>query len=135
MFALRASHSVGPVAFQKLIEKYGSASLAIDALLDGPNAHKVRKPEDAAREIEQAQKLGMNILYLSSDNYPARLAAIYDAPPLLYWKGNAELFHRRACAIVGARNASGAGLKLTRKIAGELGTANITVVFRTCAWH
>ena len=125
---LARSRSVGPVTFQKLIEKYGSSRTAIDALLDGPNAHKVLEQEAAVQELELAQARGMNILCVGDVHYPTRLAAIYDAPPILYWKGNPDLFNGRLCGIVGARNASGAGLKLTRRIAADLGANNITIV-------
>lgn len=124
---LARSRSVGPVTFHKLIEKYGSAATTIDALLDGPNAHKILKQEAAVKEIDTAQASGMHILYTGSTNYPLRLAAIYDAPPILYWKGNPDLFKNRLCGIVGARNASSAGLKITRRIAADLGASNVTI--------
>lgn len=125
---LARSISVGPVTFQKLIEKHGSAVFALEALLDGPNAKKVCSITVAETELESALKAKMGIALLGTDTYPARLSVIPGAPPILYYKGDAPLFDRQLCAIVGARNASGAGLKLTNAIASDLGKSNIGIV-------
>lgn len=125
---LARSRSVGPVTFHKLVQDYGTTADALDALLDGPNAKKVCTQAQAERELASARKAGMEVCIHGSAEYPYRLASIPDAPPLLYWRGNPTLFQGRLCAIVGARNASGAGLKLTKKMATDLGTAGVTVV-------
>ena len=125
---LARSRSVGPVTFHKLIEKHGSATTAIEALLDGPNARKVFDQDAAKKEIDAAQAAGMSFFCSGDEHYPPKLAAIYDAPPVLYWKGNPDLLKGRLCGIVGARNASGAGRKLTRRITSELGANNVRIV-------
>lgn len=125
---LTRSTSIGPVTFHKLVEKHGSAANALEALLDGPNAKKVCTIQAAERELDNAASSGMSITTFGSDTYPFRLSAIPDAPPLLYYKGNAALFDRQLCAIVGARNASGAGLKLTNTVATDLGKNGIGIV-------
>ncbi len=125
---LARSRSVGPVTFHKLIQDYGTATDALDALLDGPNAKKVCTKLQADRELTAARQAGLQILLHGSAEYPYSLASIPDAPPLLYWRGDPSLFQGRLCAIVGARNASGAGLKLTNKLATDLGTAGVTIV-------
>src|SRR5438309_4861716 len=53
---------------------------------------------------------------------------IDDAPPLLTIRGNVAALARPMVAIVGSRNASGAGLKFTQIIARELGEAGFVVV-------
>jgi DNA processing protein len=53
---------------------------------------------------------------------------IDDAPPLLVVRGNAATLSRPMVAIVGSRNASGAGMKFTQMIARELGEAGFVVV-------
>lgn len=125
---LARTQSVGPVTFQKLIEKHGSAGNAVDALLDSANAKKVCSLGAAERELEAAERLGMNVVFYGADVYPARLSALSDAPPLLYYYGDPRLFEHRACGIVGARNASGAGIKLTTTIASDLGKNQVIVV-------
>ena len=53
---------------------------------------------------------------------------IDDAPPLLTIRGHARVLALPIMAIVGSRNASGAGLKFTQLIARELGEAGFAMV-------
>ena len=80
------------------------------------------------REIALAHKLGVTFVALSEPDYPARLQMIDDAPPLLALRGNPAAFAMPIVAVVGSRNASGAGLKFTQTIARELGDAGFAVV-------
>ena len=57
-----------------------------------------------------------------------RLQMIYDPPPLLAVRGNAEVFERPLVGIVGSRNASAAGMKFAERTARELGDAGFAVV-------
>lgn len=125
---LARSRSVGPVTFHKLVEKHETAARAVDALLDGPSAHKVCSHADAERELEAALAAGLQVILSGTQAYPHRLGALADAPPLLYWRGNPALFEGRLCAIVGARNASGAGRKLTSALASDMGKEGIVIV-------
>ena len=59
---------------------------------------------------------------------PAALAALDTAPPILIWRGDLALGARPAVAIVGARNASAAAVKLARQFAGELAAAGFAIV-------
>lgn len=119
---------VGPVAFRKLLNLHGSAAQAIEALLDSPNARMVLGTERAKAELTAAYDAGASVLTLGEEPYPATLAAIDDAPPLLYLLGDPNLMTRRCIAMVGARNASGAGLKLARSLAEGLSEAGFVVV-------
>ncbi|MGH7090654.1 MAG: DNA-processing protein DprA, partial [Stellaceae bacterium] len=60
--------------------------------------------------------------------YPAALAAVEDAPPLLSVLGRADLLSRHAIAVVGARNASANGRRFARDIASQLGAERLVVV-------
>lgn len=125
---LLRSKSVGPVTFRKLLSKFGSASRAITALIDGPSAKNVAGLSVAEQELEAALKLGATCLFLGDTNYPENLAAIDDAPPIIYMLGQTNLLKQQAIAIVGARNASAAGTKITNKIAAALGKQGIIIV-------
>lgn len=83
---------------------------------------------DAEREIAAAQKLGVTLVALGEPGYPLRLQMIDDAPPLIAIRGQARALALPLVAIVGSRNASGAGLKFTQMIARELGEAGFAVV-------
>jgi DNA processing protein len=59
--------------------------------------------------------------------YPPRLALIDDAPPLLGVRGIRDVPARPMIAIVGSRNASGAGLKFTERLARDLSDAGFVI--------
>jgi DNA processing protein len=60
-------------------------------------------------------------------DYPAPLAAIEDAPPLIGVLGDAAMLRRRTVAIVGARNASANGRRLAETMAQGLSAAGCMV--------
>jgi DNA processing protein len=60
-------------------------------------------------------------------DYPPLLAALDTPPPLLAVRGDISLLRRPTVAIVGAREASAAGLILAERIAGELGASGYAV--------
>src|SRR5262249_10653546 len=61
-------------------------------------------------------------------DYPPRLQMIDDAPPLLAVRGQTAVLHLPAIAVVGARNASAAGLRFAERLARDLGAAGFAVV-------
>jgi len=56
------------------------------------------------------------------------LQMIDDAPPLLAVRGQTAVLHLPAVAVVGARNASAAGLRFAERLARDLGAAGFAVV-------
>jgi DNA processing protein len=116
------------------LNHFGGARAALEALptlarrggASGPV--EIFSREDAERELAAAQKLGVALVALGEAAYPPRLPMIDDAPPLLAVRGNAATLSRPMVAIVGSRNASGAGMKFTQMIARELGEAGFVVV-------
>ena len=83
---------------------------------------------DAEREFAAGAKLGVAFVALGEGAYPSRLQMIDDAPPLIAIRGHTHALALPMVAIVGSRNASGAGLKFTQRIARELGEAGFAVV-------
>jgi DNA processing protein len=73
-------------------------------------------------------QLGISLLAPEEAGYPPRLASIDDAPPLLGVRGALDTLMRPMIAIVGSRNASGAGLKFASALARELGEAGFVVI-------
>lgn len=66
---------------------------------------------------------------IKNSNYPQILKEINDPPKLLYYRGNLDAFnYKHAIAIVGTRRCSQEGREITRKIAGELAKAGITII-------
>lgn len=131
---LSRTENIGPVTFYRLIEAYGSASKAIDALPDLAKRGGRAKPLIAApltqveREYQAIKKFGGDIICAAETDYPVSLAAIDDAPPVVTYTGNIALLKKSCVGIVGSRNASLNGRKFTEKLAHELGIAGATVI-------
>jgi DNA processing protein len=127
------SENVGPITFFRLLERFGSARAAIDALPDlarrgGAKAVDVCVPEAAAAEMAALAATGARLVAWDEPDYPAPLAAIDDPPPLIAVLGDGRLLQRRAIAVVGARNASINGQRFARALARDLGDGGLVVV-------
>lgn len=128
------SDNVGPVTFRELINHFGGAELALEALPElaarGGTKRRIRitTKADALRELEHAAKAGAVPIFTIEPGYPPALAAIDAPPPMLYVKGLADVLSRPAVAIVGSRQASAAGHKMTRLFADRIGAAGYVVV-------
>jgi len=126
------SENVGPITFWRLMERFGSAGRALDALPDlarrGGRGMTACAVADAEREMESVVKAGARLVARGEPDYPPLLAHIEDAPPLLAMIGSGDLFANPAVAVVGARNASINGTRFAQKLAADLGGAGVLVV-------
>jgi len=127
------TEGIGPVTFKGLLARFGNAIEALEGAVElakknGRKKLLVPPSETAAEsELERIERAGGHALFLGDAHYPAQLAAIEDAPPVLFAVGRLDLLNTRSVGIVGARNASVSGLKLTRTLAGALAETGITV--------
>ncbi len=128
------SQEIGPATFYQLVEQYGSAGRALDAVPGlarrggGKQPIQLCSRETAETELAACEALGARIITLWDEEYPAMLRHISDAPPVLTLLGNAALFARPAVAMVGARNASLPGCRLAGKLAQGMAEAGYAVV-------
>lgn len=126
--------NVGPASFRDLINRFGSAEAAIEILpelaLSGGAGRIVRVPgiAEAEAEIALATRHGARFIGLGEPDYPPVLRRMDLPPPLIAVKGAAEVFTLPPVAIVGARNASLAGIKMARLLASELGRDGYAVI-------
>jgi len=127
------SQNVGPRTFRALLNHCGGARAALAALPTlsrrggGTSAPQICSREEAAREIEAASKLGISLVALGEADYPRRLQMIDDAPPLIAIRGEASVLSLPLVAIVGSRNASAAGVKITERLTRGLGAAGFAI--------
>lgn len=131
---LARSGNIGPVTFRKLLERFGTAVTAIEALPDiiaktgGKRQIRLASRDEVVSEIEASLALGAKPVIQGDAAYPDALAAIEDAPPFFHCLGNADLLPRPAIGIVGARNASAGGQRFAAQLARELAEAGYVVV-------
>jgi DNA processing protein len=128
---IRSEH-VGPRTFRTLLRHCGSVRGALAALPElarrgGAGGVNICSRAEAERELKAARALGVRLVALGEPDYPARLAEIDDAPPLLAVRGNLEALARPMLALVGSRNASAAGAKFAARLARDLGEAGLVI--------
>lgn len=124
---------IGPVGFARLMARFNTADAAIDALPGLARTHGSRAPgipsrQSAEAELEAIDRAGVRMLARCEPDYPHALACIPAPPPLILVKGRLELTRQPCCALVGARNASAAGLRFARELAHGLGAAGVVLV-------
>ena len=127
------SENVGPRTFRLLVNRFGGARAALEALPELARRGGAQAPgricsvEEAERELERAQRQHAVFLALGEPSYPARLRMIDDAPPLIAARGNINALKMPIVGIVGSRNASAAGAKFAAQIARELGNEGFVI--------
>ncbi|WP_417482142.1 DNA-processing protein DprA [Maricaulis sp.] len=124
---------IGPVGFARLLARFGTAEAALDALPGLARTRGAPRPDIPPRtaaeaELDAIDRAGVRLLASCEPGYPHALACIPAAPPVILVKGQLELATKPCCAMVGARNASAAGLRFARELAHGLGSAGVTLV-------
>jgi DNA processing protein len=94
----------------------------------GARTVRIFPRDEAVEELEAAARMNVAFVALGEDDYPARLAMIDDAPPLVAVRGQAAVLNKPMIAVVGSRNASAAGIRLAEQLAHDLGAAGHVVV-------
>ncbi|MBZ9810615.1 MULTISPECIES: DNA-processing protein DprA [unclassified Mesorhizobium] len=128
------TQNVGPASFRDLINRFGSAEVALEMLpelmISGGASRIARIPSiaEAEAELEAARRAGARFVGIGEPDYPALLKNMDHPPPLLAVKGEGAVFRLPAVAIVGARNASLAGIKMARMLASDLGRDGYAII-------
>ncbi|MER8958699.1 MULTISPECIES: DNA-processing protein DprA [unclassified Mesorhizobium] len=126
--------NVGPASFRDLINRFGSAEAALSMLpelmISGGAKKIVRIPSvaETEAELETARRAGARFVGIGEADYPPLMKSMDHPPPLLAVRGNSAVFRLPAVAIVGARNASLAGIKMARMLAADLGRDGYGIV-------
>ncbi|AFW00455.1 DNA processing chain A [Gluconobacter oxydans H24] len=131
---LARTPGVGPINFSRLLCQYGGPTAAVEALpgrmrqagrLDLPS---IPSATQMASEIEALHRMGGDVLIRGDAAYPLMLSFIKDAPPVLFVQGDPAKLSLRSVGIVGARNASAAGIRMAESLSAELADSGICVI-------
>ena len=117
---LARSPRIGAITFHEALAHFGSARAACGEVTAISAAQ-------AEREQERLAAMGGQFVVWGDSSYPAALAALPDAPPVLAAIGNLGLLARPTLAIVGARDASLAGRRFAGELARALGAAGFVM--------
>ncbi len=127
------SRRVGAVTFHRLIDEHRTAEAALAALpgiasAAGIDRYEVCPVGVVMAELAKGRAAGAALIVHGDPRYPALLAQMADAPPVLWVQGDISLLARPMVAVVGSRNASSLGLRMARRLADGLGAAGQVVV-------
>lgn len=123
---------ISSLRIKRLVEASGSATRLFEQQNGNWNVTKalyeqitgeinLKEAQDRAKlELEFIEKSQIQCLTLQDEAYPSRLRDCDDAPPLLFFKGNADLNALRVINMVGTRNASDYGKQLCATFVQEL---------------
>lgn len=132
--------SVGDVTARNLLDHFGTAEAVFKASktqlmeitgVGNVTAGLILKSNtltEAEKQVAFIRKHRIQTLFYTDNNYPKRLKNCFDAPVLLYYKGNADLNHSRIISIVGTRRATSYGRQLCRQLAETLRPYNVIIV-------
>lgn len=123
----------------RLLRAFGTPEAIFRASLTALEAQRIPAPaaqaifsqqplKGAEKELRDLRKLGARPLHWGEPEYPQRLLQIYDAPPLLYVKGQIELLSRHSIALVGTRKPTPYGNQMAERIAHDLADRGLVIV-------
>lgn len=128
---------IGPKAFVRLLECFGSARNAISAAagdlvavnLPEPVRRSVSRPDWAAVEhdllwLEAPENC---LLRICDQDYPPLLRESDSAPPLLFVRGSPGLLCEPQLAVVGSRNPTPGGRKVAHEFAAHLSGCGLVI--------
>lgn len=141
LLALCSLPQLGPVTIRRLLRAFGSAERVfgagadelktVEGISDGRAGAIIGFSDLAGFEdrIRKAGEAGAKVIAAGEEGYPSPLMALgEDSPLILYIRGAWEDRDRHALAIVGSRDATDYGLRMTSRVAEELGARGITIV-------
>lgn len=121
-----------------LIKKYGIENLwdidksqVFEALRSNEKVEMLlgaKNKDNLERYLEYNYKNNIKIISISDEFYPNILKNIYDAPIVLYAKGDIKNLRKPSFAMIGARSASDYGKKTAKNFAYMLAKGNINIV-------
>lgn len=138
--ALTLIPNIGAVQAKTLLENFGAAESIFKAKIKDLSsienigevrATSIKEFEDfteAEQEIAFIEKFKIQPLFITDKNYPQRLLRCYDAPTLLYYRGNADLNATKIISIIGTRNNTDYGKQVTEKLVSDLQEQNILII-------
>ena len=138
--ALTLVPGVGSILIRQLISYCGSATAVFQSplarLMKVPGigevtARAILKPgvlSDAEQVMIRLEKLEASALFYTDKAYPDRLKSLYDAPALLYFQGAGQLNSPRTIGLVGTRQATEYGRRITQEIIEAVVPYNASII-------
>ncbi len=122
---LRCVAGLGNIGAARLIATHGGAAAAVESLDAGVRAEAVGR----AREVSgRCDASGLVPVGCDDPRYPPSLRALEDPPVVLFCLGNVALLDLPSVAVVGTRQPTGYGLRVTRRMVRGLVEGGVGIV-------
>ena len=138
--ALTQVNGIGSIQAKLLLEHFANAENIFKAKkkdlsnVEGIGEIKAKAIKDfnafnvIEEEIKFCEKHHIHILSFNNKNYPQRLKHCYDAPTVLYYRGNANLNNKKIISVIGTRTNSDYGKQVTEILIENLQQQNVTII-------
>lgn len=139
--ALGLAQGIGGVLARNLLSYCGSAEEVFKA--SAAQLHKIPQIGEKAiqslrdksllpraeKELEACLRQDIHVLFLQHPSYPRRLKEIYDAPIVLFYKGQPEALHQtRLLSVVGTRRHTDYGRNFIEQLMEQLSPFGICII-------
>jgi len=129
---------VGTGKFIQLLARFrtpgsvlGASRSAIESVVGPALAKRIStysEAVDVAAQVRAMEERGVKLITLDDDQYPTRLAEIYDPPLVLFTRGELLEQDNHCVAIVGTRRPTPYGIRMAERFGRELAARGVTVV-------
>ncbi|MFY7899127.1 MAG: DNA-processing protein DprA [Chitinophagaceae bacterium] len=139
--ALTHIHGIGAVQARQLIDYFEGDVTAIFkaskkqlSQIQGIGEIKAKAIKEfnnfqiAEAELAFCQKHHIQPLFINHADYPQRLLHCYDAPTVLYYRGNVSLNNSKVVSIIGTRKNTEYGKQITEQIIHDLQPYQVLIV-------
>ena len=137
--ALALTPRMGPTRIARAVQRLGGAERMFSASLT--ELEGVGMPAEAAQfcfdgrartaaleEAGRTAEMGAQFLTPDDEAYPGRLMEIYDPPPVLWVRGNADVLNCAGIAVVGTRQPSPYGAGMAEIISRDLARRGMVIM-------
>jgi DNA processing protein len=141
LFLLLNVPGIGPARLRVILERAGELRLPLEEVSIHPEMLRPVLSDEQITELrgnvpkclrdwQKLCDLGVAVISIFDKQYPQSLSSLLgkQSPPLLFFKGNADLFHKSSLGFCGSRKASEKGLSVARDCARIVSEDDVNVV-------
>lgn len=107
---------------REVFRSAGIPSQSVEALLH------IRQTYNAEADLRALDQLHVQLLPITAPDYPPLLRQIADPPPLLYVRGSLQAADQNALGVVGTRNTTEYGKRMTTHIVEPLAARGVIII-------
>lgn len=106
----------------ELIKVKGIGEILAEQILD------IKYKQNLEQYVSYMKKYNIGIITIFDSDYPEKLRNIYDAPLILYYKGNKKILKQKSIGMIGCRECSQYGKEVAIDFSYKLAKENMCIV-------